>query len=50
MTLRAPTPITLEHAQAGALDAFDSGEPNPRLAQAEALRNHVSGASRTFVV
>ncbi|MCA8253013.1 GNAT family N-acetyltransferase [Burkholderia sp. AU31624] len=51
MTLRAPTQITLEHAQAGALDAFDSGEPNlDDWLKRRALRNHVSGASRTFVV
>ncbi|OXJ22514.1 GNAT family N-acetyltransferase [Burkholderia sp. HI2714] len=51
MTLRAPMPITLDHAQAGALAAFDAGEPSlDDWLKRRALRNHASGASRTYVV
>ncbi|RQS72037.1 N-acetyltransferase [Burkholderia sp. Bp8963] len=51
MTLRTPTPLTLEHAQAGWLAEFDSGEPTlDDWLKRRALRNQASGASRTFVV
>ncbi|CAG9264491.1 GCN5-related N-acetyltransferase; Histone acetyltransferase HPA2 and related acetyltransferases [Burkholderia diffusa] len=51
MTLRAPVPLTLEHAQTGWLETFDSGQPSlDDWLRRRALRNQGSGATRTFVV
>ncbi|MPV65286.1 GNAT family N-acetyltransferase [Burkholderia sp. BE17] len=50
MTLRAPTLLTLDHAQSGWLTAFDSGEPTlDDWLKRRALRNQASGATRTYV-
>jgi len=47
LNLKAPSPITIEHA----LSHFDSGEPSlDHWLKKRALKNHIRGASRCFVV